>query len=135
MALAWGERKRLMRLTGLSDELLNATRIPRDQAGLEALGVELDSIVGEVGELLADADGRLAAEFERVVVRRDEPRPPDLRAAALAGWLRAELAVESLDEARSQQEEQLDSLRRKLTIGFRSRSRTGLPPAGRDSTG
>ena len=87
MALAWGERKRLMRLTGLSDELLNATRIPRDQAGLEALGSELDSVVGEVRELLGDADARLAGEFDRVVARADEPRPPmSVRLRSRAGF-------------------------------------------------
>jgi hypothetical protein len=46
MALAWGERKRLMRITGLADELLNATRIPRDQAGFQALDGEIDALTG-----------------------------------------------------------------------------------------
>jgi hypothetical protein len=135
MALAWGERKRLMRLTALADELLTATRIPRDPGGHEALGSELDSVVGEVRELLGDADARLAGEFDRVVARADEPRPPDVRAAALAGWLRGVIAVESLDEARAQHEEQQGSFRRKLTIGFGGRSRTTAPPpsSGRDA--
>jgi hypothetical protein len=131
MSLAWGERKRLMRLTGLADELLNATRIPRDQAGFEALDGEIDALLGEVRALLDESDAKLAAEFDRVVVRSDDARPPDLRAAALAGWLRAEMHVETLDEARTQAGVGDEPPRRKLTIGFRSRSQVVPPP---DST-
>jgi len=129
MSLAWGERKRLMRITGLADELLNATRIPRDQAGFQALDGEIDALMGEVHALLSDSDGKLAAEFDRMVVRSDDVRPPDLRAAALAGWLRAEIHVESLDEARTQMGVTEGEPRRKLTIGFRARSRTSGPPS------
>jgi hypothetical protein len=118
-----------MRLTGLADELLNATRMPRDQAGFEAMEGEIDALIGEVHSLLGESDASLAAEFDRVVARRDEPRPPDLRAAALAGWLRAEIHVESLDEARIQAGVGDGPPRRKLTIGFRSRSQTAPPPS------
>ena len=122
MGLAWGERKRLMRLTGLADELLNATRVPRDQAGFEALESELDALVREVHGVLGESDAKLAAEFDRIVARPDEARPPDLRAATLAGWLRAEIHVESLEEARAQAGVTDGPQRRRLTIGFRSRS-------------
>jgi hypothetical protein len=128
MGLAWGERKRLMRITGLADELLNATRIPRDRESFQALDGEIDALIGEVHALLSDSDAKLAAEFERMVVRSDDVRPPDLRAAALAGWLRAEIHVESLDEARTQMGITEGELRRKLTLGFRTRSRTSPPP-------
>jgi hypothetical protein len=128
MSLAWGERKRLMRLTGLADELLNSTRIPRDQAGAEALDAEIDAVVGEVHAVLRDSDSKLSDEFERIVARADEMRPPDLRAAALAGWLRAEIHIESLDEARVQMGVSDGAPRRKLTIGFRSRSRGSSTP-------
>jgi len=128
MSLAWGERKRLMRITGLADELLNATRIPRDQESFQALNGEIDALMGEVHALLSDSDAKLAAEFERMVLRSDEVRPPDLRAAALAGWLRAEIHVESLDEARTQMGVTDEEPRRKLTLGFRTRSRTLPPP-------
>ena len=113
-----------MRLTGLADELLNSTRMPRDQAGAQALDNEIDAVVGEVHAVLRDSDAKLSAEFERIVARADESRPPDLRAAALAGWLRAEIHIESLDEARVQMGvADGEPQRRKLTIGFRSRSR------------
>jgi hypothetical protein len=128
MGLAWGERKKLMRITGLADELLNATRLPRDQASFQALDGEINALMGEVHALLTDSDPKLAAEFEKMVVRSDELRPPDLRAAALAGWLRAEIHVESLDEARIQMGVTDDEPRRKLTLGFRTRSRTMPPP-------
>jgi hypothetical protein len=122
MGLAWGERKRLMRLTGLADELLNATRIPRDPAGFQALDTEIDALVAEVRTVLDDCDARLSEEFQRVVVRPEEPRPPDLRAATLAGWLRAEVHVENLEEARTQMGVTDQEQKRRLTIGFRSRS-------------
>ena len=130
MSLAWGERKRLLRITGLADELLNATRIPRDAAGSQALDREIDSLMSEAHALLADSDARLASEFERIVIRSDEARPPDLRAAALAGWLRAEIHVENLDEARAQMGVTDGGARRKLTFGFRSRTspHSSIPP-------
>ena len=126
MSLTWGERKRLMRLTGLADELLNSTRIGRDEAGALALDAELDAVMSEVHAVLRESDSKLSDEFERIVVRVDQARPPDVRAAALAGWLRAEVHIESLDEARTQMGVDDGSLRRKLTIGFRLR-RPSLP--------
>lgn len=111
-----------MRLTGLADELLNATRIPRDPAGFQALDAEIDSLISEVSSVLDDCDARLADEFQRVVIRPDDARPPDLRAAALAGWLRAEVHVENLEEARTQMGVSDQEQKRRLTIGFRSRS-------------
>lgn len=129
MALAWGERKRLIRLTGLADELLNATRIPRDERGLRALHDEIDAVVGEISDLLGESDALLADEFQRVVVVRSEDgRPPDLRAAAVAGWLRAQVYVEELDEKRAQLGMEETPSRRKLTIGFRSKSMVASPP-------
>jgi hypothetical protein len=126
MSLTWGERKRLMRLTGLADELLNSTRIGRDEAGALALDAELDALMSEVHAVLRESDAKLSDEFERIVVRVDQARPPDVRAAALAGWLRAQVHIESLDEARTQMGMDDGSLRRKLTIGFRLR-RASLP--------
>ena len=89
---------------------------------------EIDVVMGEVSALLSESDAKLAQEFGRVVVRPDDVRPPDLRAAALAGWLRAEIHVESLDEARAQAGITDGPARRKLTIGFRSRSQVVPPP-------
>ena len=122
MGLAWGERKRLMRMTGLADELLNATRMPRDSAGFQALDAEIDSLLAEVSSVLGESDARLSEEFQRIVIRPDDVRPPDLRAAALAGWLRAEVHVENLEEARAQMGVSDQEQKRRLTIGFRSRS-------------
>ena len=133
MSLAWGERKLLMRFTGLADELLNATRIPRDETGFHALDSEIDALTAEVHALLSESDAKLATEFERVVVRSDEARPPDLRAAALAGWLRAEVHVETLDDALAQMGIPEGTPRRKLTIGFRTRSRASPPPVSGDA--
>ncbi len=45
VSLAWGERKQLMRLTGLPDEILNATRMSRDETGLPALEGEIDGLM------------------------------------------------------------------------------------------
>jgi len=116
-----------MRLTGLADELLNATRMSRDEPGFRALEGEIDGLMGEVHALLSESDSQLAAEFDRVVARSGDARPPDLRAAALAGWLRAEIHVEALDESRGQMGVTEGPARRKLTIGFRSRSQVAPP--------
>jgi hypothetical protein len=131
MALAWGERKRLIRLTGFADELLTATRIPRDEGGIQALHDEIDAVTQEISELLEDSDATLAGEFRRVVVERPQDgRPPDLRAAAVAGWLRAQVYVEELDEKRAALGITEEPPRRKLTIGFRSKSIVApTPPA------
>jgi len=127
MALTWGERKRLMRLTGLAEEVLTATRMGRDEAGARAVASEVDVLMGETAALLRESDRMLADEFERVVVRADDPRPPDVRAAALVGWLRAQVHVESLDEAREQMGmTDNGSLKRKLTVGFRAARRRSL---------
>jgi hypothetical protein len=123
MALAWGERKRLMRLSELAEEVLQATRMPRaEEGGIEA---ELDALTGEVKALLVDADARLAAEFERIVMRPEPDRPLDLRAASLAGWLRAEVQTENLDEARAIAGLSEEDAKRRLTIGFRTGTRAG----------
>lgn len=127
MALTWGERKRLMRLTGLAEEVLTATRMGRDEAGTRAVASEVDVLMGETAALLRESDRLLADEFERVVVRADDLRPPDVRAAALVGWLRAQVHVESLDEAREQMGmTDNGSLKRKLTVGFRAARRRSL---------
>lgn len=116
-----------MRLTGIADELVNATQMPRDQAGLVALDAEIDALLNEVHALFSESDAKLALEFERVVARCDNARPPDLRAAALAGWLRAEIHVLTLDEARAQSGVTEGEPRRKVTIGFRSRPKASPP--------
>ena len=130
MALAWGERKRLMRLSELAEELLAATRTPR-QDDWPAVAGELDALASEVRTLLSESDGRLTAEFDRIVLRPGDDRPLDLRAASLAGWLRAEIQVENLDEARAHHGLATEESRRRLTIGFRGRSRVSPDPDAR----
>ena len=118
-----------MRLSELAEEVLVATRLPRaeDHSGVDA---ELEAVAGEVQSLLAESDGRLASEFERIVLRRAADRPLDLRAASLAGWLRAEIQVEQLEEARAMAGLPKEEARRRLTVGFRGRSRQSTARAG-----
>jgi hypothetical protein len=46
----------------------------------------------------------------------------------LAGWLRAEVHVENLEEARTQMGVSDQEQKRRLTIGFRSRSQVAPRP-------
>src|SRR5688500_4502954 len=113
-------RDRLHRLTGMADELLTTAR--RGVAGEEAVRGELDFLMGEVRMTLALDDPDAAAEFEHVVVgsKRGEV-PPEVRAAELAGWLKAALAVEAMAAQRAAQPAP-QPRGRKQTIGFKLRS-------------
>jgi hypothetical protein len=127
MALEWDDRKRLLRMHGIADELLASAR-----AGIAAgpakaaMDRQLDTIAQEVHMLLLDTDGPAADEFERVVLQgAGDDSPPDVRAAALVGWLKAGLAGETM-EAQRQAEEKQPSVHkpvgRKQSIGFKIRS-------------
>jgi hypothetical protein len=124
--LSWEARTRLHRLTGMADELLTTAR----RTGDEEVQRELDFLMGEVRMTLALDDPDAAAEFEHVVVgpKRGE-RAAEVRAAELAGWLKAALAVEAMSAQRAAQEATAPPpLRRKQTLGFKLRS-----PITRDS--
>lgn len=116
-----------MRLSELAEEVLGAARMPRPD-DWHAVEAELDALAGEARALLGESDARLAAEFDRIVLRQAADRPLDLRAASLAGWLRAEIQTENLDEARALAGLSQADARRRLTIGFRSRTRTVATP-------
>jgi hypothetical protein len=121
----------LHRLTGIADELLTTAR-RTNEAGEEAVQRELDFLMGEVRMTLALSDPDAAAEFEHVVVgpKRGE-LPSEVRAAELAGWLKAALAVEAMAAQRAVQEASAPpALRRKQTLGFKLRS-----PITRDAAG
>jgi hypothetical protein len=127
--LSWEARTRLHRLTGMAEELLTTAR--RGGGDGDSVGRELDFLMGEVRMTLALDDPDAAAEFEHVVVgpKRGE-LPPEVRAAELAGWLKAALAVEAMTAQRAVQEASAPPpLRRKQTLGFKLRS-----PITRDST-
>lgn len=122
MPLPWDARMRLVRLAGVTDELLVSARAaPTPNAGA-ALSQRLVSLLEEVQQVVGENDPFLADEFARVVCSSDEV-PPDVQAAVLSGWLKASLATESLEEQRAQQQAQQEpDRRRKQTIGFKIRS-------------
>jgi hypothetical protein len=110
---------RLSRLGGVAEELLAHARVgvPADRE--DAFADRVTAVVDEVDAVVSATDPLLADELERIIGRSGGV-PADLRAAALVGWLRAELAVEALSAQRA--EPQVDRSRRKQTIGFRFRS-------------
>ena len=124
MALEWDDRKRLLRMHGVADELLASVR-----AGVSAGGAfdrQLETVAQEVHMLLLDTDGPAADEFERVVLNGagDDSRP-DVRAAALVGWLKAGLAGESMEAQQQAEDKQGGAQKlvgRKQSIGFKIRS-------------
>ncbi|MFN2470453.1 MAG: hypothetical protein ABR583_05585 [Gaiellaceae bacterium] len=126
MTLPWEATKKLLRLQGIADELLNTARTSGAGAD-EALAVQVGAVVDEVRTLLGEQEPGLAGEFDRIVVQGvSADAPVDVRAAVLVGWLRAGLTAESLDEKRAaaaaSQPPSPEQRRRKQTIGFKIRS-------------
>ena len=127
MALEWDDRKRLLRMHGIADELLTSARAGTGAGNAKgAFDRQLDTVAQEVHMLLLDTDGPAADEFERVVLQGggDEP-PPEVRAAALVGWLKAGLAGEALEAQQQAEETQRSAQKpvgRKQSIGFKIRS-------------
>jgi hypothetical protein len=123
MALEWDDRKRLLRMHGVADELLTSARAG---ASAGALDRQLDTVAQEVHMLLLDTDGSAANEFERVVLQGSgDDSPPDVRAAALVGWLKADLAGEAIEAQQQAEEKQRSAQKpvgRKQSIGFKIRS-------------
>jgi hypothetical protein len=118
MPISFEARKRLLRLHGIADELLSSARVAKEQQALDAVAAELDVLAAQVHEVLETADAELAAEFQQVVVEPIGNVPEaDVRAAVLAGWLKAGLAAEAIDAQRQEQ-----APPRKHSIGFRIRS-------------
>jgi hypothetical protein len=124
MALQWESAKRLMRLQGMCEELLTSARGATESSTSAALGDALESLAREVQVVLETGDPNLAGEFERLVVgSAGNSRPAQVQGAAIAGWLRAALAVEALDETRSAAAQPAaPPPPRKQTIGFKIRS-------------
>lgn len=127
MALEWEDRKRLLRMHGIADELLTSARAGVGAASArDAVDRQLDAVAQEVHLVLLDTDGPAADEFERVVLQGGgDDSPPEVRAAAIVGWLKAGLAGETM-EAQLQTEEKQRSAQkpvgRKQSIGFKIRS-------------
>jgi len=71
--------------------------------------------------VLDAGDSVAAAEFERIVMHGpDAELAPELQAAALVGWVKAELTTQALDDKRA--EDEASRPRKKQTLGFTFRS-------------
>jgi hypothetical protein len=121
MPLAWEQKKKLARLTGVMVEI---ARIPAAGGGgpedNDAVGSYLDELGAEVGGAFSP-DGDLAQEFDRLF-QRDRSLPPQIRAAAVAGWLKELLAADAHDAAELEGSMLPDELSRKVSVGFKLRS-------------
>jgi hypothetical protein len=127
MPISWEDRKRLLRLHGVADELLASARTPHDSNASAALEAQLDAISNEILAVLAQNDEDLADEFSRLVMAVGTDSPPsDVRAAVLVGWLKAGLAAETMEAQRP------EPPRRKQTIGFKIRSPITRETEGRE---
>jgi hypothetical protein len=127
MALEWDDRKRLLRMHGIADELLTSARAGAGAAPARAaLDHQLDTVAQEVHMVLLDTDGPAADEFERVVLQgAGDDSAPEVRAAALVGWLKAGLAGETMEAQQQTEEKQRSTQKpvgRKQSIGFKIRS-------------
>ena len=92
----------------------------RAEAGLSH---QINGLADEVQLVLTEEQSPLADELGRIVADSADS-PAELRAATLAGWLKAALAVEAAEEKRPEPASVPEAIRRKLTIGFKAR-----PPA------
>ena len=118
--LPWEATKRLLRLQGVAEELLNTARASGPEAD-EALGLQVNAVAEEVRSLLAEHDPALAEELQgRLAMASGPAVPVDVSAAVLVGWLRAGINAEALDERRAATAP--PDVRRKQTIGFKIRS-------------
>ena len=124
MPLDWEERKRLLRMHGIADELLTSARSGAAGPAKEAIGREVDAIVQEVHLLLLDTDGPVADEFERIVLNGTSDSPAEVRAAVLVGWLKAGLAAETVEAQQHAERQRAPKAPagRKQSIGFKIRS-------------
>jgi hypothetical protein len=122
MALQWESAKKLMRLQGMSEELVASARASADPSVNRAVLDALTGLARETQAVLETGDAGLAAEFERVVVGGSQGSDrAEVLGAALSGWLRAALGVEALDERRDAAMQEAPP-KRKQTIGFKIRS-------------
>ena len=111
---------RLLRVGGVAEELLAHARAGRATEIEGAFADLVAALADEVQAVVGESDTLIAEEFERVVVGSGDA-PAELRAAALVGWLNAELAAESLTEQRAGSDS-AEHPRRRQTIGFKFRS-------------
>jgi hypothetical protein len=115
VVLAWDERKRLLRVTGVAEALLESAHglSPTSAPGFHA---QLDALIGEARELVRPDDEQASDELARLIPGAEtDPASAELRAAALVGWLKAELTVQAIED---QREDEAGRRRRKQTIGF-----------------
>jgi hypothetical protein len=122
---SWSDTKRLLRLQGVAEELLALAPTSQGHELREALDRQLGILTQEVHVLLAEANSAMADEFQRVVAMESGAVPPEIRAAALAGWLKASIAAESLEAKAEQEVANREPRRRKHTIGFKIRPAVG----------
>lgn len=118
---------RLLRVGGVAEELLAHARAAGGTEIEAAFADLVGALADEVQAVVGESDPLIAEEFERIVVGRGDV-PADLRAAALVGWLNAELAAESLTEQRTGSDS-AEHPRRKQTVGFKFRSPVTREPA------
>ena len=125
MPLSWDDRKHLLRVLGVAEELVASTRVNSSVSAGGDFSTQLEALVQETHTLLVVNDEELAREFDRLVGGwAKESVPLELGAAALLGWLKAYAGTESYEE-KQRNEAQAASAPgrdRKQTIGFKIRS-------------
>jgi len=123
--LSWNDRKHVLRMLGVAEELVASTRATGSGYTGDGLSAQLGALMQETQTLLALNDEELAREFDRLVRGwAEEAVPLELGAAALLGWLKAYVGSESYEEKRRNEAQAAPPAGRdrKQTIGFKIRS-------------
>ena len=125
MPLSWNDRKHVLRMLGVAEELVATTRATGSGYTGDDVRAQLRALAQETQTLLTVNDEELAREFDRLVRGWSETTVPlELGAAALLGWLRAYVGSESHEEKQRNEAPAAPPAGRdrKQTIGFKIRS-------------
>jgi hypothetical protein len=120
VALDWEQTKKLMRLEEAAEEIAATAKAASMSRQQRAAGRQLDALIAQVKEVLEEADGSLATEFEAVAGERAVDAQVPAQASAVFGWIKGATEAETF-EARVQAEAEAlakERVRKENPTGF-----------------
>jgi hypothetical protein len=126
MTLSLGQIQHLIRLQATAEGLLGSVRAFTGRQGnqpLRAASKQIEALIENVREVLAEADPALAEQFDREVAGQSEGfMGADARASALVGWLKGVTTAEQLEaQMRANAEAYAEAkVKEERGVGFRA---------------